>query len=160
MLILFSSLWVFWPWSPLVALFVSGVVVLWVLFFMSFLVLSRGLILAAGLMALPLALAPLAQPLYLWYALSPLAYLALLVYSASRIYGWFRGLLFVVGALWLHIVLLAFLDWLSGGFVLSAFRAGFDVYERWNVPLVATLDSSALYFSCVVMRLLFRRLAG
>ncbi|AAL64794.1 hypothetical protein [Pyrobaculum aerophilum] len=156
-LISYSSLWFFWPWSPLVALFISGLAFLWTLFFLSFLVLTRGLTVAAGLAALPLALAPLAQPLYLWYALSPLVYLVLLVYAASRIYGWLWGFFFVVGSLWLHLALMALLNWLSGGFVMSALHVGFDVYERWNVPLITALDSSTLYASCVVMRKLFRK---
>lgn len=156
-LVLYSLLWFFWPWSQLVALFVAGLVFLWVLFFASFLALSRGLVLAAGLAALPLAAAPLAEPLFIWYAVSPLVFFGLIVYAASRIYGWLWGLVFVIGSLWLHVAMLMVLDWVSGGFVQAAFRIGFDVYVRWNVFLVAALDSSALYVSCVVMRRLLRR---
>ncbi|MCC6067516.1 MAG: hypothetical protein LM562_07155 [Pyrobaculum sp.] len=66
--------------------------------------------------------------------------------------GWLWGFLFVVGSLWLHVILLAVLNLLTGGLLSQAFDMGFDVYVRWNVPLIAFMDVSFLYVSCRVMR--------
>jgi len=62
--------------------------------------------------------------------------------------------LFVVGSLWLHVILLAVLNLLTGGLLSQAFEMGFDVYVRWNAPLIAFMDVSSLYVSCRVMKLL------
>jgi hypothetical protein len=51
-------------------------------------------------------------------------------------------------SLWLHVILLAVLDLLTGGLLSRAF----DVYVRWDVPLIAFMDVSSLYVSCRVMR--------
>jgi len=65
------------------------------------------------------------------------------------------GFLFVVGSLWLHVIILAAVDMLSGGLLSQAFDMGFDVYVRWNVPLIAFMDVSSLYISCRVVKLIF-----
>jgi len=57
-----------------------------------------------------------------------------------------------VGSLWLHVILLAVLNLLTGGLLSQAFDMGFDVYVRWNVSLIAFMDVSFLYVSCRVMR--------
>jgi hypothetical protein len=105
-----------------------------------------------GLVAAPLALASVVEPLFLWYAVAPLAVFVVLVYAASRVYGLLWGFLFVVGSLWLHVIILAAVDMLSGGLLSQAFDIGFDVYVRWNVPLIAFMDTSSLYISCRVMK--------
>jgi hypothetical protein len=61
----------------------------------------------------------------------------------------------VVGSLWLHVILLAVLNLLSGGLLSQAFDMGFDVYVRWNIPLIAFTDVSSLYISCGVVKLIF-----
>jgi apolipoprotein N-acyltransferase len=101
-----------------------------------------------GLVAAPLALAPVVEPFFLWYAVAPLAVFVVLVYAASKAYGLLWGFLFVVGSLWLHVIILAAVDLLTGGLLSQAFDMGFDVYVRWNVPLIAFMDVSSLYISC------------
>jgi hypothetical protein len=111
--------------------------------------LRRGFVVVFGLVAAPLALAPVVEPLFLWYAVAPLAVFVMLVYAAYRAYDsllW--GFLFVVGSLWLHVIILAAVDLLTGGLLSQAFNIGFDVYVRWNVPLIAFMDVSSLYISC------------
>jgi hypothetical protein len=108
-----------------------------------------------GLVAAPLALAPVVEPLFLWYAVAPLAVFVVLVYAASRVYGLLWGFLFVVGSLWLHVIILAAVDMLTGGLLSQAFDMGFDVYVRWNVPLIAFMDTSSLYISCRAVKLIF-----
>jgi len=56
--------------------------------------------------------------------------------------------LFVVVSLWLHVILLAVLDLLTGGLLSRAF----DVYVRWKVPLIMFMDVSSLYISCRVVK--------
>jgi len=148
LVVVFSLLWFVWPWSWLVGAFVAGLVFLWSLFFVSCVGLRRGFVVVFGLVAAPLALAPLAEPLFLWYAVAPLAVFVVLVYAAYRAYGLLWGFLFVVGSLWLHVIILAAVDMLSGGLLSQAFDMGFDVYVRWNVPLIAFMDTSSLYISC------------
>ncbi len=156
LVVVFSLLWFVWPWSWLVGVFVAGLVFLWSLFFASCVGLGRGFVVVFGLVAAPLALAPLAEPLFLWYAVAPLAVFVVLVYAAYRAYDsllW--GFLFVVGSLWLHVIILAAVDFLTGGLLSQAFDIGFDVYVRWNVPLIAFMDVSSLYISCRVVKLIF-----
>jgi hypothetical protein len=156
LVVVFSLLWFVWPWSWLVGAFVAGLVFLWSLFFASCVGLGRGLVVVLGLVAAPLALAPLVEPLFLWYAVAPLAVFVVLVYAAYRAYGsllW--GFLFVVGLLWLHVIILAAVDMLTGGLLSQAFNMGFDVYVRWNVPLIAFTDVSSLYISCRVVKLIY-----
>jgi len=43
---------------------------------------------------------------------------------------------------------------LTDGLFSRTFEMGFDVYVRWNVPLIAFMDVSSLYVSCRVMKLL------
>ena len=154
LVVVFSLLWFVWPWSWLVGAFVAGLVFLWSLFFASCVGLGRGLVVVFGLVAAPLALAPLAEPLFLWYAVAPLAVFVVLVYAASRVYGLLWGFLFVVGSLWLHVIILAAVDLLTGGLLSQALAMGFDVYVRWNVPLIAFMDVSSLYISCRVVKLI------
>jgi len=156
LVVVFSLLWFVWPWSWLVGVFVAGLVFLWSLFFVSCVGLERVFAVVFGLVAAPLALAPVVEPLFLWYAVAPLAVFVVLVYAASRAYDsllW--GLLFVVGSLWLHVIILAAVDLLSGGLLSQAFDMGFDVYVRWNVPLIAFMDTSSLYISCRAVKLIF-----
>jgi hypothetical protein len=123
------------------------------LFFVSCIGLRRGFVVVFGLVAAPLALAPVVEFFFLWYAVAPLAVFVVLVYAASRAYDsllW--GFLFVVGSLWLHVIILAAVDLLTGGLLSQAFDMGFDVYVRWNVPLIAFMDASSLYISCKVMK--------
>ncbi len=159
---LFSLLWLVWPWSQLVGAFVAGLVFLWCLFFASCIGLRRSLVAVFGLVAVPFALSPLVEPLFLWYAVAPLVIFMVLVHTASRVYGWLWGFLFVVGSLWLHIVIMLVLDLLTGGLLSRAFEIGFDVYVRWNLPLIAFTDVSSLYISCKVMKqlLLFVKRRG
>ena len=77
---------------------------------------------------------------------------ALLVASYD---GWLWGFLSVVGSLWLHVIILAAVDSLTGGLLSQAFDIGFDVYVRWNVPLIAFMDVSSLYISCKAVKLIF-----
>jgi len=71
------------------------------------------------------------EPLFLWYAVAPLAIFVVLMYMASRAYdGWLWGFLFVVGSLWLHVAVLAAVDLLTGGLLSRAFDMGFDVYVK------------------------------
>jgi hypothetical protein len=154
--VVFSLLWFVWPWSWLVGVFIAGLVFLWSLFFVSCVGLSRGFVVVFGLVAAPLALAPVVEPLFLWYAVAPLAVFVVLVYAAYRAYDsllW--GFLFVVGSLWLHVIILAAVDLLTGGLLSQAFDMGFDVYVRWNVPLIAFMDVSSLYISCRAVKLIF-----
>jgi len=151
----FSLLWFVWPWSWLVGVFIAGLVFLWSLFFVSCVGLRRGFVVVFGLVAAPLALAPVVEPLFLWYAVAPLAVFVVLVYAASRVYGLLWGFLFVVGSLWLHLIILAAVDLLTGGWLSQAFDMGFDVYVRWNVPLIAFMDTSSLYISCRAVKLIF-----
>jgi len=154
--VVFSLLWFVWPWSWLVGVFVAGLVFLWSLFFVSCVGLRRVFVVVFGLVAAPLALAPVAEPLFLWYAVAPLAVFVVLVYAASRAYDsllW--GFLSVVGSLWLHLIILAAVDLLTGGLLSQAFNIGFDVYVRWNVPLIAFMDTSSLYISCRVVKLIY-----
>jgi len=156
LVVVFSLLWFVWPWSWLVGAFIAGLVFLWSLFFVSCVGLGRGLVVVFGLVAAPLALAPLAEPFFLWYAVAPLAVFTVLVYAAYRAYDsllW--GFLFVVGSLWLHVIILAAVDMLTGGLLSQAFDMGFDVYVRWNVPLIAFMDTSSLYISCRVVKLIY-----
>ena len=155
LVVVFSLLWFVWPWSWWVGVFIAGLVFLWSLFFASCVGLSRGLVVVFGLVAAPLALAPLAEPLFLWYAVAPLAVFVVLVYAASRAYGWLWGFLFVVGSLWLHVIILAAVDLLTGGLLSQAFDIGFDVYVRWNVPLITFMDTTSLYISCKAVKLIF-----
>jgi hypothetical protein len=156
LVVVFSLLWFVWPWSWLVGMFIAGLVFLWSLFFASCIGFSRGFVVVLGLVAAPLALAPLAEPLFLWYAVAPLAVFVMLVYAAYRAYdGLLWGFLFVVGSLWLHVIILAAVDLLTGGLLSQAFDMGFDVYVRWNVPLIAFMDTSSLYISCRVVKLIF-----
>jgi hypothetical protein len=153
LVVAFSLLWFVWPWSWLVGVFIAGLVFLWSLFFASCVGLRRGFVVVFGLVAAPLALAPVVEPLFLWYAVAPLAVFVVLVYAAYRAYDsllW--GFLFVVGSLWLHVIILAAVDLLTGGLLSQAFDMGFDVYVRWNVPLIAFMDVSSLYISCRVMK--------
>jgi hypothetical protein len=143
-------------WSWWVGVFVAGLVFLWSLFFASCVGLRRGFVVVFGLVAAPLALAPLAEPLFLWYAVAPLAVFVVLVYAAYRAYDsllW--GFLFVVGSPWLHVIILAAVDLLTGGLLSQAFDMGFDVYVRWNVPLIAFMDTTSLYVSCKAVKLIF-----
>jgi len=156
LVVVFSLLWFVWPWSWLVGVFIAGLVFLWSLFFASCVGLRRGLVVVLGLVTAPLALAPLVEPLFLWYAVAPLAVFVVLVYAAYRAYDsllW--GFLFVVGSLWLHVIILAAVDLLTGGLLSQAFDMGFDVYVRWNVPLIAFMDVSSLYISCRAVKLIF-----
>jgi len=115
--------------------------------------LRRGFVVVFGLVAAPLALEPIVEPLFLWYAVAPLAVFVVLVYAASRAYdSLFWGFLFVVGSLWLHLIILAAVYLLTGGWLSQAFDMWFDVYVRWNVPLIAFMDTSSLYISCRVMK--------
>lgn len=157
---LFSLLWFIWPWSKLVGVFIAGLVFLWSLFFASCVGPWRGLVLIFGLLALPFALSPLAEPLFLWYAVGPLAIFAVFVYAASRDYGWLWGFLLVVGSLWLHVAVLMILDVFTGGLLSWAFETGFDPYVRWNVPLIAFADTASLYLSCRAVKLLLNRVRG
>jgi hypothetical protein len=54
----------------------------------------------------------------------------------------------VVVSLWLHVILLAVLDLLTGGLLSRAF----DVYVRWDVPIIAFIDVSSLYVLCRVVK--------
>jgi len=156
LVVVFSLLWFVWPWSWLVGVFIAGLVFLWSLFFVSCVGLGRGFVVVFGLVAAPLALAPVAEPLFLWYAVAPLAVFVVLVYAASRAYDsllW--GFLFVVGSLWLHVIILVAVDLLTGGLLSQAFDMGFDVYVRWNVPLIAFMDTFSLYISCKAVKLIF-----
>jgi hypothetical protein len=155
LVVVFSLLWFVWPWSWLVGVFVAGLVFLWSLFFVSCVGLGRGFVVVFGLVAAPLAFAPVVEPFFLWYAVAPLVVFVVLVYAAYRAYDsllW--GFLFVVGSLWLHVAVLAAVDLLTGGLLLQAFDMGFDVYVRWNVPLIAFMDMSSLYISCRVIKLI------
>jgi hypothetical protein len=156
LVVVFSLLWFVWPWSWLVGAFVAGLVFLWSLFFASCVGLGRGLVVVFGLVAAPLALAPVVELFFLWYAVAPLAVFVVLVYAAYKAYDsllW--GFLFVVGSLWLHVIILAAVDLLTGGLLSQAFDMGFDVYVRWNVPLIAFMDTSSLYISCRAVKLIF-----
>jgi hypothetical protein len=44
---------------------------------------------------------------------------------------------------------------LTGGVLSQAFDMGFDVYVRWNVPLIAFMDTTSLYISCKAVKLIF-----
>ena len=156
LVVVFSLLWFVWPWSWLVGVFIAGLVFLWSLFFVSCVGLSRGFVVVFGLVSAPLALAPVVEPLFLWYAVAPLAVFVVLVYAAYRAYDsllW--GFLFVVGSLWLHVIILAAVDSLTGGLLSQAFDIGFDVYVRWNIPLITFMDVSSLYISCRAVKLIF-----
>ena len=156
LVVVFSLLWFVWPWSWLVGVFIAGLVFLWSLFFASCVGLGRGFVVVFGLVAAPLALAPVVEPLFLWYAVAPLAVFVVLVYAAYRAYDsllW--GFLFVVGSLWLHVIILAAVDLLTSGLLLQAFDMGFDVYVRWNVPLIAFMDTTSLYISCRIIKLIY-----
>jgi hypothetical protein len=156
LVVVFSLLWFVWPWSWLVGVFIAGLVFLWSLFFVSCVGLERGFVVVLGLVAAPLALAPVVEPLFLWYAVAPLAVFAVLVYAAYRAYDsllW--GFLFVVGSLWLHVIILAAVDLLTGGLLSQAFNIGFDVYVRWNIPLITFMDTTSLYISCKAVKLIF-----
>ncbi len=86
LVVAFSLLWFVWPWSWLVGVFIAGLVFLWSLFFVSCVGLSRGFVVVFGLVAASLALAPLVEPFFLWYAVAPLAVFVALVYAAYRAY--------------------------------------------------------------------------
>jgi len=43
-------------------------------------------------------------------------------------------------------------DFLTGGLLSQAFNIGFDVYVRWNVPLIAFMGTTSLYISCKAVK--------
>lgn len=157
-LILFSILWFFIPWDWRVGLFVGGLAFLWLLFFTSLISrVGRRHLAAAFLLSFPLMFAGVFQPLFLWYALAPLAAFVWLVYVARERYGWLYGFLFVVLTLWLHVVLQIAADVASGGLLTKAYGVGLHPHERWNIPVIVVADAASLYASAELINRLFRR---
>jgi hypothetical protein len=160
LLVLFSLLWLVTPWGRAVAAFVSGLVLFYVLFLSSLVSrLDRRCAAFAAAVAAPFLLSAFFEPAFLWYPAAVLASFAWFVYLSSRLYGALWGFLYAVAVGLLHLAILAALNAASGGLLWRAYEVGFDVYERWNVPVVAAADSAAMWASAEALARPWRRLS-
>jgi hypothetical protein len=157
-LVFYSLLWLIIPWSRAVALFITGVAFLWILFFSSLVVnIKRREIVAAVALSTPFAFAALSTEALIWYGLGPLAALIWLIYLARGVYGsWLKGIFFILGVMWLHGLLLIAIDVTTGGVLTKAYGVGLHPFQRWNVPVIAAADTSALYIAAEVLKKLLK----
>jgi hypothetical protein len=113
----------------------------------------------AAAVAAPFLLSAFFEPAFLWYPAAVLASFAWFVYLSSRLYGALWGFLYAIAVGLLHLAILAALNAASGGLLWRAYEVGFDVYERWNVPVVTAADSAAMWASAEALARPWRRLA-
>ncbi|AAL63701.1 MAG: hypothetical protein QW680_08290 [Pyrobaculum sp.] len=157
-LVVYSLLWLVVPWSRAVALFIAGAAFLWILFFSSLIVnVKRREIIAALALSIPFAFAALSTEALIWYGLGPLATLIWLIYLARGTYGgWLKGIFFVLGTIWLHVLILLVVDVATGGVLTRAYGVGLHPFQRWNVPVIATADAATLLIAAEIMKRLLK----
>ncbi|MEM4059507.1 MAG: hypothetical protein QXK11_03245 [Pyrobaculum sp.] len=157
-LVIYSFSWLITPWTGAVALFVAGAAFFWILFFSSLIVeVKRREVIVAFALSLPFALAALSTEAFIWYGLGPLAALIWLIYLAKRTYGsLLKGILLVLGTIWLHVVMLVAIDVITGGVLTKAYDLGLNPLQRWNIPVIALADATTLFVAAEIVKWLFK----